>query len=130
MIAVEGGTHRIETPQAQIHDEQHKISVIVEADAVVHPWTVMVHLQHTPADQGAILRRQCMPESCGARPHTQPGSLTVGEERAFLQEPDRRMAGRGDSQLAYVAVVGQGGLCPPAGLTEPHIRPRGQVVAL
>ena len=42
-------SHRIHAAQAQVEDKQNKIAVIVESNAVVHPRTVVVHFQHTPA---------------------------------------------------------------------------------
>ena len=39
----------IHAAQAQIQYKQDKIALVIEADAVVHPGTVVIHLQHTPA---------------------------------------------------------------------------------
>ena len=48
--------YRIKASQTQIEDKQDKIAVVVEADAVVHPGTVVIHLQHTPARAPPCLR--------------------------------------------------------------------------
>lgn len=43
------GAHRVRRPKPQVEGEQHKEAIVVEADAVVHPGTVVIHSQHTPA---------------------------------------------------------------------------------
>ena len=42
------------TPQLQIEDVQQKVSIVVLAEAIIHPWTVVVHLEHTPVTHHAV----------------------------------------------------------------------------
>lgn len=101
--------------------------MIVEADAVVHPWTVMVHPEHAPAFQATILK----PNSVYRHNilYLMYGSGSGCDMNRFMRALSR-LVRDGNSQLAYVAMVGQRRLCPLAGLAEARIHACSQMVAL
>ena len=46
-----GTAHRVCRASPQVESEEHKVSIVVEANAVIHPGAVVVHPQHTPASR-------------------------------------------------------------------------------
>lgn len=119
-------SHRIHAAQAQVEDEQNEIAVIIESNAVVHPRTVVVHPQHTPAYNMLHLSlHHDISSGAIGTVHTTSGYLWVaGAVPKFLNESDWGL------QLANVAVMSQGRLGAFAGLAEPHICPCCKMIAL
>ena len=40
----------------QVKDEEQEVALIVQANAVVYPWTVMIHTEHTAIADRAVMR--------------------------------------------------------------------------
>ena len=55
LIVVESERGQIRAVEDHEHAEEEKVAMIVEADAVVEPRTVMVHLEHTPIANAAMV---------------------------------------------------------------------------
>ena len=46
----------VSTAHGRVYDKEAKVSVVVEPDAVVDPWTVVVHLHDAAPANGAVVR--------------------------------------------------------------------------
>jgi len=53
---VQRGESHIQAVDEGVAQEQYKVLVVVEVDAVVHPGAVVVHFQHAAAAHAAVVR--------------------------------------------------------------------------
>lgn len=79
-------THCISCSKPHVEGEQHKISVIMEANAIVHPGAMMIHSQYAPEqaclhDTPIWLMTPKFMESTGNKQQVVAGANATGQEQ-------------------------------------------------
>ena len=86
-VAEEAGAHDEDAAGGQLQQEEQKVPVVEEADAVVDPRAVVVHLQHAPVAHRAVVRARRLG-------HAAPLAEAHARHRRVARRPLRRRLDR------------------------------------